>query len=73
VNGDGRPGLTLGEMVRVLQNILSVYKKRYDEMAELISLELGGKSPNILFAEIIKKTLYSLKTQSTKQSITPIG
>ena len=30
------------ERLELLQNILAVYKKRYDEMAEVISLELGA-------------------------------
>jgi aldehyde dehydrogenase (NAD+) len=30
------------ERLELLQNILTVYKKRYDEMAEVISLELGA-------------------------------
>ncbi|MGA9574623.1 MAG: aldehyde dehydrogenase family protein [Lysobacterales bacterium] len=33
---------TIDERTELLQNILTVYKKRYDEMAEVISLELGA-------------------------------
>lgn len=31
-----------GDRLELLQNILTIYKRRYDEMAELISLELGA-------------------------------
>lgn len=33
---------SLGDRRDLLQNILTIYKRRYDEMAELISLELGA-------------------------------
>ncbi len=33
---------TTGQRTELLQNILAVYQKRYDEMAEVISLELGA-------------------------------
>ena len=36
---------TLEERLRLLERFLAIYKRRYDEMAETITLELGARSP----------------------------